>query len=887
MRNLSTLRKLAQHKEYTTLRELALSSWQSQQQPALLPLLALAYAHLKQISQAHATVQQAASHYCELDVDARVDMAAVFIALFHIDAAQNILHAVLQRKPHHSLALARLGYCHRLCGELDMAQNLFEQAASSEPESLPILSNLVQVEILQGQYDQAQTTLNQGLGQLQTQQGSEAALTEQTYQQHWQSLTDLQLQLWVASEQFSQAETWLQQQQATLEEQTFVDWLIRYARLQTERNGHAEAEAVLKLAMKEYPHNTSLCVQLSELALLQGHVLPAITLLRKALQKDKDNISLWVQLSNACLHRFDQQARKAAEKAVELAESLKEDEQNSAAQINLSQAQAQNVLALIESQEQQFDAAEQRYQRILAKHEFFVPALQGLGQQHMQRGNIDAALALFEQVKRLDPIKGHSALINARHFPENVETLQNMAKAAEMPSLEGPVRSGILFQLAAAWEKRKDYTQAFQFAEQANNASKQFLHYDAPAHRNYCARLRMSFCQALYQHRGDCGVESTLPVFVLGMPRSGTTLVEQILAGHDDIFAAGELGVIPQVIQGLNRWERHVGSGRHYPDCIDDLTVEITAGIANNVLKELQTYAPEAKHIIDKMPHNFENIGLIKFLFPKAKIISVRRDPRDIALSNYFTDYQAKHGGMGFAYELEDIGQQLADHNLLMHHWQQLFPDILEVHYEAVVEDLEGTARKMLDYIGVAWQQQVLAFNELDRPVKTASVWQVRQPIYNSSKAKWRHYEAYLPSLLAGTNAKICADDIDMFTLPEPGFLTAGVALYREGDLDGAELSFKKMLHHNPEHAACNYMVGLVYLSKGYLEDGIKLLEKALAKVPWHKEWRENLGKAYGLAGEPELAAKLQRPAQQHDETDWQDPLHNITAGSYPGMGAH
>jgi hypothetical protein len=135
---------------------------------------------------------------------------------------------------------------------------------------------------------------------------------------------------------------------------------------------------------------------------------------------------------------------------------------------------------------------------------------------------------------------------------------------------------------------------------------------------------------------------------------------------------------------------------------VDDLTPYITRGIADGILDELRDLSesekPGAVHVVDKLPHNFENIGFIKFLFPKAKIISVRRDPRDIAISNYFTDYQAKHGGMGFAYDLTDIGEQLADHNLLMHHWHRLFPgEILEIHYEEVVDDLAGSARKLLE----------------------------------------------------------------------------------------------------------------------------------------------------------------------------------------------
>jgi tetratricopeptide (TPR) repeat protein len=128
--------------------------------------------------------------------------------------------------------------------------------------------------------------------------------------------------------------------------------------------------------------------------------------------------------------------------------------------------------------------------------------------------------------------------------------------------------------------------------------------------------------------------------------------------------------------------------------------------------------------------------------------------------------------------------------------------------------------------------------------------------------------------LIKGTNAKILPDPYEMLTLPEPGFLTDGVALYREGDLDGAELSFKKMLHHNPEHGACNYMVGLVYLSKNHPADGIGFIEKALEKAPWQKEWRENLLKAYDLAGEHEKAAELKaryerKGRRQADDAEW------------------
>ncbi|MEM9621420.1 MAG: sulfotransferase, partial [Pseudomonadota bacterium] len=331
------------------------------------------------------------------------------------------------------------------------------------------------------------------------------------------------------------------------------------------------------------------------------------------------------------------------------------------------------------------------------------------------------------------------------------------------------------------------------------------------------------------------------------------------------------LSLIPQVIEGIDRWERQTGSGRRYPDCVDDLTVEVVQGVASSVVERMQAFDTGAKKIVDKLPHNFENIGLIKFLFPRARVISVRRDPRDIAISNYFADYAAKTGGMGFAYDLREIGEQLADHNLLMHHWQALFgEDILEVQYEAVVEDLESSARKMLDFLGLDWDPTVIDFASVERPIKTASVWQVRQPLYATSVARWERYLPWLGPLFAGTNAKIQAKPVtDMINLPTPGWLTQGVAHFKAGQLDDCEMCVKKLLHHIPEHAAAKFMVGLVYVAKGHVLDGIDYLEQAVGQIPTQVAWKTDLLKAYEIAGIEDKAEQLRdQVALQAQKTD-------------------
>ncbi|MBF0281793.1 MAG: sulfotransferase [Zetaproteobacteria bacterium] len=854
------LRRLVDFQQFEELKGAAEDYYVESGDIRALPLAALASVHLGDYQGGMHYMEQIDTHAVNFDIDTQVDLAALYVVTMRMEEAQDLLQSVLKQQPEHALALARLGICKSWQEHLDEARALFEHSAHLHPGRVALYGNLVQLCLKQNDIDAAQQWLDRAIARFEE---IHHELPEQASRLQIQSLRALQFEIWMATESFTRLETWFEEKRDQLDEMEWCALLVGCATMLSGHDDHEQAFAMLREGANHYPNNLLLHEQLAQLAQLQGYIMQAVQLLRKCIrlakQQEKPEVALWCTLSDVYLHRDDDQAFQAAEMALKLADLMEITEEHSEERIKNLRMQAKYALAQVESQKQNYDKAESIFQEILDENPWFLPALQALGQQQMQRGNIDAAVKLFERVKEIAPAKGYSALINARQFPEDEETLHKIEKVARQPSMSGSASGGLLFQLASAWEKRKEYNKAFSLAQDANALNKRLLKYDAKQHRNRCARIRAAFPKAFFDHRKDCGVMSTLPVFVVGMPRSGTTLVEQILASHSEIFGAGELGVIPQVIQGLERWERHIGSGRHYPDCVDDLNPFVTEGIANGVLKELREIDEDAKFIVDKLPHNFENIGLIKFLFPHAKIISVRRDPRDIAISNYFTDYQAKHGGMGFAYDLTAIGEQLGDHNLLMHHWKQIFPgEILEINYEDVVENTEGLAKKMLEYIGVAWEPEVLAFNELDRPVKTASVWQVRQPIYKTSKAKWMRYEWYLGPLTAGTNGKIVPDPItDMERFPVPGMFVDGVADYEADRLDAAEMNFKKVLHHFPEHAAANFMLGLVYVRKGYFFEAMPLMEKAIERCPWNKNWRNDFKQVCDLAELPERFEQL------------------------------
>lgn len=838
-------------------------------------LLALAHAQLGEAPEARSLLD--ALHPDELDLDGQVDLAAVQIALGQFDAAVALLEALHEQATTHSLLLARLAWCRQAQDRLAEARALYARSVALQPRLLTGL-NLARLDLRlassAADWASIQVSVDAGLALIEALRPSWPASILNHYRRQWLGLA---LEIWLAAAQQAQAEQRLSELRHELEEADWVVLVVGFSHLLAGRDQHAAADDLLRQAIQHYPENDELLSQRAELAQRMGRFGEAAAVLRRMLQLARRDARpcapLLARLSGVSLQLDQAAAVQLAEQACQSLDSLPADDRYPEALRIQWRAEAQLALAQALSHAQRYDEAEGLFRAVLATYPQQVSALMGLAQQQMQRGQIEDAIALFEQVARLDPARGFSGLANARRFPDDEASLAAIEALARRPSLEGSVHASLLLQLATAWEKRHDYARAFALATESNAASRRLLGYDPKAHRQRCARIRYAFSAALFQHRPHTGLPTRLPVFVLGMPRSGTTLIEQMLAGHSQIHGAGELGLIPQVIAGLERWERHTGSGRHYPDCVDDLSPTVAQGIARKLLEELQAYAPEARHVVDKLPHNFENIGLIKLLFPEARIISVRRDPRDIALSNFFTDYAAKHSGMGFAYDLGWVGEQLADHNLLMHHWNQVFPgELLEVRYEDVLADPQGQARRMLDYIGVAWEPQVLNFSELDRPVKTASVWQVRQPIYQTSKEKWRRYEPWLAPLIAGTNAPIRWDPIEMVTLPEPGLLDAAVSCYRARDLDGAEYRLKQLLHHLPEHAAAHFLLGDVFLHKGYIEDGMAEMALAVARAPFRRDWQETLLQACEHFGRIEFAealrAKLNRGQARHDHAD-------------------
>jgi tetratricopeptide (TPR) repeat protein len=312
------------------------------------------------------------------------------------------------------------------------------------------------------------------------------------------------------------------------------------------------------------------------------------------------------------------------------------------------------------------------------------------------------------------------------------------------------------FALGKAWMDVGDADRAFAHLDEGNRLKRSTFAYDSTATDRWIAEMAGSFTPELMQRLGASGHPGEVPVLVVGMPRSGTTLVEQILASHPEIHGAGELTLLEDMVARISGQRVDELCPPGDPQQLAALLPDDLARLGREYEAQVCALAPGRRRVVDKMPTNFLYVGFIHAILPNARIIHCRRDAVDTCLSCYTKLFR----DVKFASDLRELGLYYRAYENLMGHWRNLMsPErFTEVHYEDVVDDLEGQARRLVRFCGLPWHEACLDFHENGRPVRTASVTQVRQPIYRSSIGRWKPYARHLGRLLEALELKVPSD---------------------------------------------------------------------------------------------------------------------------------
>jgi tetratricopeptide (TPR) repeat protein len=417
-----------------------------------------------------------------------------------------------------------------------------------------------------------------------------------------------------------------------------------------------------------------------------------------------------------------------------------------AAALDPSSADIQLMLGNLYSIIGKSDDAVAAYQQCLEKEPDNASALVGRGHLLRIDGKQDEAMADYRRSLEIRPDFGAAwwYLSSLHRFSASDEEVRTMQEQLERGELTPDAQVGLHFALARAFEKRDDYEAAWQHYSAGNAGKRALVRYDPVMAEVEHQNIRRTYTAELLSRVAGLRSDVT-PIFIVGMPRSGSTLIEQILASHSRVEGTGELPYIVMMTTGMTP---NVPGALHYTELVGDMSGEEMVRLGRNYLANASTYRVEGTPFFtDKMPANYPHVGFIRQILPDAKIIDARRDPMATCVANY---RQLFAQGKNQSYDLEELGDYYVEYVKMMAHWDEVMPGVvLRVQYENVVDDLESEVRRILDHCGLPFEEGCLEYHKSARPVNTASAEQVREPIYRSALEFWRNYEPYLDELKA------------------------------------------------------------------------------------------------------------------------------------------
>lgn len=501
-------------------------------------------------------------------------------------------------------------------------------------------------------------------------------------------------------------------------------------------NRAADAEPHLQAAVDAMPSDAVLANALGVALESQGRFDAAQSRYRAALAVQPDFVDAHANLGN-CLRRLGRidEAQAQYVRALELRPDFALGHYNLGV---LLQALPDTARAIT------------HYRRALELRPDYVEALNNLGRCLRSEGRVDEARAAFERVLELRPtqLEAHANLAQFKTYAPGDRQIDDLlSQRGRVPSLPGQGQSRYWFTVGKMLEDVRRVDESFAAYAEGNRLKHALAPWDETAHRDMQARIVAAFSrERMAADTVPASAEGPVPVFIVGMPRSGTSLIEQVLATLPGVHGAGEITWLSETFQSAA--EDGAGEAFQFPESLADASGADLRRLGRRHVDRLRALAPQASHVVDKLPANFTHLGLIQRMLPGARIVHAMRDPLDACFSCFARLFGEDH--LAFTYDLGTLGRYWARYDALMRHWHAVLPPgrILDVSYEAMVADFEPQARRLVAYLGLPWDERCLGFHANERVVKTASVAQVRRPIYRTSVARWKPFEAHLGPLV-------------------------------------------------------------------------------------------------------------------------------------------
>ncbi len=507
--------------------------------------------------------------------------------------------------------------------------------------------------------------------------------------------------------------------------------LSNYGLLLRKQDRADEAVKVLDQAIAIEPKFVEAYSNLGAIFLEKGELNKAEEHLRKALNIDAQNPNVMSGLAGVLINRNEDAA------ALVLLQSAIELSPNSV-DINLNLAKA---LVKLEEDE----AAVEVYKHVENVSPGNIYALSGMGGLLSKQGKFDGAKECYQKILNIDPknIAGRTGLLSIDTPGVEDKDVQYLEKVYPDLDNSDENKTSIAFCLSKVFEKSGDYSKAFSYLADGNSMKRSGYDYSLEEDKEFFRSIKEMFSSELFKKYSSSGTDNNAPIFILGMPRSGTTLTEQILSSHQMVYGAGELPDIRNLLSQM------CGAGEYekFPKFVRQLGSDDLLRMGLDYIDGLRKRNSTAERITDKMPHNFLHVGMIRLMLPNAKIVHCKRDPIDNCLSIFKQNFGGVHE---YAYDLTELGGYHLLYQDLMEHWNKVLPGFMfELQYEDMVADQEGMTRRLLEFCGLPWDDNCLQFHESERTVKTASYTQVRKKIYSDSVQLWKRYEQELQPLLS------------------------------------------------------------------------------------------------------------------------------------------